>query len=155
MNTDADRTDHTGSTDGTEQLRLPAPPAAAAPGSTAQGSTVPDSTVPDGATPQSEMPTYTATYGAAADSAAAGGTFPSETASAGTSPAAPERPQPRTGPIVWGCLLLAFCAYLVQRVFAPGTVDTAFWITGTVFGLGALLLGVGIAILARNARRRR
>ena len=117
MSTDADRTDHTGSTDGTEQLRLPDP--------------------------------------AGPDSAASGGTIPSETASAGTSPAAPERPQPRTGPTAWGCLLLAFCAHLVQRVFAPGTVDTAVWITGTIFGLGALLLGVGIAILARNARRRR
>jgi hypothetical protein len=65
------------------------------------------------------------------------------------------RLRPRTGPIVWGCLILAFCAYIVQRVYAPDTVDTAFWITGTVFGLGAVLLGVGIAILARNARRRR
>lgn len=70
-------------------------------------------------------------------------------------PETPERLRPRTGPIVWGCLILAFCAYMVQRVFAPGTVDTAFWITGTVFGLGAVLLGVGIAILIRNARRGR
>ena len=69
-------------------------------------------------------------------------------------PAQPDRPRPRTGPIVWGCLILAFCAYAVQRVLFPGGVDTALWITATVLGLGALLLGVGIAIAIRSARRR-
>jgi len=69
-------------------------------------------------------------------------------------PVQPERPRPRTGPIVWGCLILAFCAYAVQRVLFPGGVDTALWITATVLGLGALLLGVGIAIAIRSARRR-
>ncbi len=65
------------------------------------------------------------------------------------------RPGPRTGPIVWGVLILAFCAYILQRTIAPGTVNGAVWITGTLFGLGALLLGVGIAIVVRNARNNR
>lgn len=64
------------------------------------------------------------------------------------------RLRPRTGPIVWGCLILAFCAYAVQRVLLPGEVDVALWVTATVLGLGALLLGVGIAIAIRSANRR-
>lgn len=70
-------------------------------------------------------------------------------------PEMPGRLSPRIGPIIWGCLILAFCAYLVQRLFAPDSIEPVFWITGTVFALGALLLGVGIAILIRNARRGR
>lgn len=66
----------------------------------------------------------------------------------------PQRTRPRSGPIVWGCLILVFCAYIAQRTFAPGTVDHAVWITGTLFGLGLLLLGVGAAIVVRNARDR-
>lgn len=61
----------------------------------------------------------------------------------------------RTGPIVWGSLILAFCAFVVQVSLAPGTVDPAVWISGTVLGLGVLLLGVSAGILARNARERR
>ncbi|KKI22639.1 MULTISPECIES: hypothetical protein [unclassified Leucobacter] len=61
----------------------------------------------------------------------------------------------RTGPIVWGSLILAFCAFVVQMSLAPGTVDPAVWISGTVLGLGVLLLGVSAGILARNARARR
>lgn len=61
----------------------------------------------------------------------------------------------RTGPIVWGSLILAFCAFVVQVSLAPGTVDPAVWISGTVLGLGVLLLGVSAGILVRNARARR
>ncbi|MBK0419969.1 hypothetical protein JD276_13105 [Leucobacter sp. CSA1] len=67
----------------------------------------------------------------------------------------PERPGPRTGPIVWGALILAFCCYVAQRALAPGTVSAATWITVTVIGLGALLLLVGTAVVLRNARSRR
>jgi len=73
-------------------------------------------------------------------------------AAAEAAPAAPTRSGPRTAPIIWGVLILAFCAYILQRTLAPGTISGAAWITGTLFGLGALLLGVGIAIVIRNSR---
>ena len=65
-----------------------------------------------------------------------------------------EKPRPRTGPIVWGALFLVFCAYVVQRELAPGSIDTAVWIATTVIGLGVLLLAVGIAVVIRGASSR-
>lgn len=62
------------------------------------------------------------------------------------------RTGPRSGSIVWGVLVLAFCAYVVQRVLAPGTVDAALWVTGTLLGLGAVLLIVGFGLLLRRER---
>lgn len=62
------------------------------------------------------------------------------------------RTGPRTSPIVWGALILAFCGYATQRAFSPGGIDTAWWITATVIGLGVLLLAVGIAVAIRNRR---
>lgn len=59
---------------------------------------------------------------------------------------------PRTGPIVWGALILAFCGYAAQRAFGSGELDTAWWITATVIGLGVLLLVVGAVILLRGKR---
>lgn len=59
---------------------------------------------------------------------------------------------PRTSPIVWGALILAFCGYVVQRTLAPGNLDTTTWITTVTIGLGVLLLGVGAAVLIRNQR---
>ena len=59
---------------------------------------------------------------------------------------------PRSGPIVWGALILVFCAYLAQRTFGAG-VDTTSWIIGTIIGVGVLLLVVGGAILIRNRAR--
>lgn len=59
---------------------------------------------------------------------------------------------PRTSPIVWGCLVLLFCAFIAQHTFAPGSVPSEFWLIGSFLGLGALLLGVGIAIVVRNVR---
>lgn len=64
-----------------------------------------------------------------------------------------ERPRPRTGPIVWGALILAFCVYIAQRTVSPGAVDTAAWVVATVIGLGLLLLGVAVAVLVRGGRR--
>ena len=62
------------------------------------------------------------------------------------------RPSPRTGPIVWGALILVFCGYISQQVFGSDGLDTAGWITATVIGLGVLLLGVGFAVLIRSRR---
>ncbi len=62
----------------------------------------------------------------------------------------PTRTGPRTGPIVWGALILAFCGYAAQRAFGTGGMDTAWWITATVIGLGVLLLAVGVAVAVRN-----
>ena len=70
-------------------------------------------------------------------------------------PFATQRRRVRTGPIVWGSLILVLCAFVVQLSLAPGAVDPAVWISGTVLGLGVLLLGVSAGILARNARDRR
>lgn len=99
----------------------------------------------------------------AAPASSAAGTVPAETAPAGTASAgtadvvSPARslpkPGPRTGPIVWGALILIFCGYIAQQAFGGNGLDTAGWIAATVIGLGVLLLGVGIAVLIRNARR--
>ncbi|MEJ6488257.1 hypothetical protein PQI23_00785 [Leucobacter sp. USCH14] len=64
----------------------------------------------------------------------------------------PTRPSPRTGPIVWGALILVFCGYVSQQVLGGGGLDAAGWITATVIGLGVLLLGVGFAVLMRSRR---
>lgn len=63
------------------------------------------------------------------------------------------KPRPRTTPIVWGSLILVFCAYVAVRA-AGGAIDPAAWIITTILGLGALLLVVGIAVLARSQRER-
>lgn len=65
---------------------------------------------------------------------------------------APVRPRPRTGPIVWGALILVFCGYVSQQVLGGGGLDAAGWITATTIGLGVLLLGVGFGVLIRSRR---
>ncbi len=79
---------------------------------------------------------------------------PAAPGSGADTPAAREKSRPRTGPIVWGALFLVFCAYVVQRELAPGSIDTAVWIATTVIGLGVLLLAVGIAVVIRGASSR-
>ena len=79
-----------------------------------------------------------------------------ETTSAATTPvseAGLNKLRPRTGPIVWGALVLAFCIYIAQRSFAPATVDTTAWLISGVIGLGVLLLIVGLVVLVRGSRR--
>lgn len=110
-----------------------------------------DQTVPLD-TAQSAQPTQSG-YGATDQPAPAWSAAAQSTAAPAADPLQ-QRTRPRSGPIVWGCLILVFCAYIAQRTFAPGTVDPAMWITGTLFGLGVLLLGVGAAIVVRNARDR-
>ncbi len=66
----------------------------------------------------------------------------------------PTKPTPRTSPIVWGSLILVFCAYVFVRT-EGWSVDTTTWLITTIIGLGALLLVVGIAVLLRNTRQNR
>jgi len=66
----------------------------------------------------------------------------------------PERARPRTGPIVWGTLFLAFCAWITQRAFFPEAIAPELWLTSIAIGLGVLLLGVGIAVGVRDRRGR-
>ncbi|GAA2822811.1 hypothetical protein FB468_1663 [Leucobacter komagatae] len=69
-------------------------------------------------------------------------------------PAAQKRPRPRTSPIVWGALILVFCAYVAVRA-AGGSIDVTAWLITTILGLGALLLVVGVAVLVRSSGDRR
>lgn len=64
-----------------------------------------------------------------------------------------QRPLPRTGPIVWGALILVFCGYVAQRAFGSGALDGDAWVIATLLGLGAILLAVGAAVIIRNRRR--
>lgn len=79
-----------------------------------------------------------------------GSTIPSQTTPPATAPSS-GRLRPRTGPIVWGALVLVFCAYVASRSLG-GSVDAAAWIITTIIGLGVLLLAVGIAVLVRGSR---
>lgn len=64
------------------------------------------------------------------------------------------RPGPRTAPIVWGAIVLAWCAYVLMQTLVPGAVDTSVFLIAGVLGLGVLLLIVGAVALIRNQRRR-
>ncbi len=80
---------------------------------------------------------------------------------AAAAPAAAEVPppaarrQPRTSPIVWGALILAFCGYVTQLTVGGGQLDTAAWVAATTIGLGVLLLGVGLVVIVRGRGRGR
>ena len=71
-------------------------------------------------------------------------------------PEAPVAPEKRsgasTGTPVWGVLVLAFCAGVLQQTVAPGSVDPGVWVTGVILGLGALLLVVAVAVILRGRR---
>lgn len=83
------------------------------------------------------------------------GTGPDSTSPASTSPnsTSPAKARPRTSAIVWGTLILVFCAFVASREMG-GTVDPTVWIIGAILGIGALLLIVGIAIVLRGPRGR-
>lgn len=70
----------------------------------------------------------------------------------GAVPPERQRSSARTGTIVWGVLILIFCAIVLQRTVAPGTFDPVIWVTGVVLGLGALLLVVAVAVILRSRR---
>lgn len=62
------------------------------------------------------------------------------------------RPGTRSGPIVWGALILVFCAFVAARSMG-WVVDPTTWVIATIIGLGVLLLGVGVAVIVRNRSR--
>lgn len=84
------------------------------------------------------------------------GSAPAPTTAPAPGPGALQAPplpktQPRSGPIVAGTLLLVLCAYAVVHALG-GTIDATAWIITTVIGLGAILLIVGVVVLARGSR---
>ena len=66
--------------------------------------------------------------------------------------AQPRSRRPRTGPIVWGAIFLACCAYIAQLQIAPNSINAVNWLIAGTIGLGLLLLGVGIAVVVRGRR---
>ncbi|CAG7604228.1 hypothetical protein ACFPZL_04115 [Leucobacter soli] len=116
------------------------------PMSTKQTNTEPMSTEPT-----ATDPTYTAPLNAEAmnDAVRTGPTAD------GAEPAPDRRPWPRTGPIVWGAIVLAVCFYSAMQLVAPGSVDSTTVVIVCLIALGLLLLGVSVAVLVRNARDRR
>lgn len=74
-----------------------------------------------------------------------------QAAGAGPLKARPKKLRPRTGPVVWGALILVLCAFVTVRE-TGGVIDPTAWFITTVIGLGVLLLGVGVAVLIRGPR---
>ena len=74
-----------------------------------------------------------------------------------SSPAATERPndrlRPCTGTIVWGVLVLAFCAFTSFQTVAPNRVDGTTFVIAAMIGIGLMLLAVGTAVVVRSARQ--
>ena len=85
------------------------------------------------------------------------GSQPTQPAAA---PSYQQRPEtmarrPKTGTIVWGVLMLAFCAYMAVQLVAPDSIDvTTFVIAGTI-GLGVILLAIGGIVIIRSNRNSR
>lgn len=67
----------------------------------------------------------------------------------------PRNLRPKTGPIVWGVLVLAFCLYTTFQVWAPGWINGTTFVIGATIGLGLLLLAVGAGVIVRNSRSSR
>lgn len=64
----------------------------------------------------------------------------------------PQRTGPRSGPIVWGVLILVFCAWVLQRTVGTEAVDATTWLIGTLLGTGAVLLIVALGLILRRSR---
>lgn len=62
--------------------------------------------------------------------------------------------RPRTGPIVWGAIVLLICVYAALQLVAPGGIDTTTFVIFSTIGLGLLLLIVGGAVVVRNTRNK-
>lgn len=58
----------------------------------------------------------------------------------------------RTGPIVWGLIVLAICGFLAHQILAGGAVDSTVWLIGLVLVLGVLLLVIGVTVLVRQRK---
>ena len=88
---------------------------------------------------------------------AAGATETTATSGASSTAAATERPndhlRPRTGTIVWGVLVLAFCAFTSFQTVAPNRVDGTTFVIAAMIGIGLMLLAVGTAVVVRSARQ--
>lgn len=63
--------------------------------------------------------------------------------------------RPKTGPIVWGVLVLAFCVFTMFQAIAPGVLDGTVFLIAAVISLGLLLLAISAAVIVRSARNQR
>lgn len=67
----------------------------------------------------------------------------------------PRNLRPKTGPIVWGVLVLAFCVYTASQTVAPGSVNGTTFVIAATITLGVLLLAIGAAVIIRSSRAQR
>lgn len=72
-----------------------------------------------------------------------------------TSISDPRNLRPKTGPIVWGVLVLAFCVYTASQMVAPGSVNGTTFVIAATITLGVLLLAIGAAVIVRSSRAQR
>ena len=82
-------------------------------------------------------------------------TEPVEGGGAPLRPLSADRLRPRTGTIVWGVLVLAFCLYTGFQAVAPGSIDGTTFAIAAIIGLGLLLLAVGAAVVVRSTRQQK
>lgn len=68
-------------------------------------------------------------------------------------PVDPRDLRPRSGPIVWGVIVLAFCVYTAFQAISPGSIDGTTFVIAATIALGLLLLAVGAAVIVRSSRR--
>lgn len=115
----------------------------------AQHDTVPLPGASAGHEPASTAEASTGTGSGAGSDAS---TAPASTAATPAPAAEIARNRPRTGSIVWGTLVLAFCGYLAARTVRGDDIEVGTWIIATTIGLGVLLLAVGVAVLIRGRR---
>lgn len=80
---------------------------------------------------------------------------PVEGSGAPSRPLPVDRLRPRTGTIVWGVLVLAFCLYTGFQAVAPGSIDGTTFAIAAIIGLGLLLLAVGAAVVVRSTRQQK
>lgn len=64
----------------------------------------------------------------------------------------PRTLRPKTGPIVWGVLVLAFCVYTAFQAVAPGSVNGTTFVIAVTITLGVLLLAIGAAVIVRSSK---
>lgn len=67
----------------------------------------------------------------------------------------PRNLRPKTGPIVWGVLVLAFCVYTASQTVAPGSVNGTTFVIAATITLGVLLLAIGAAVIVRSSKAQR
>lgn len=137
--------------------QLPAPPPAAAAAAQSHPDPLTQPLLPQQGQPlfpeQGQQPAYAT--GAQPHQGYAAAQQPQQPqGTAATAHQAARKPSPRTSPIVWGALILVFCAFVAVST-AGGSIDPVVWLIATIIGLGSILLIVGIAVLVRSSRERR